>query len=421
LFLLDRGDRPDVPLVPGDVREFAGWNAAGDQMAFVAAEPLPGIAGERFALLFVPNSNARSAIHVADRDGKNPRRLFSGLRATFLRWAPKDEKLSVWLTFEPTFRSWATVSREFGMWSFDPAAMLDSKTGKLEWMPVRGFEQAELGHNHLMRGEHEIASKWYETALQDMSAEEKKQLIAFQLVHAMGKNHQRNPETERLAQVFSIVPPRAQPVEEQLMTQLLQPLPSNENKQPNPGFQAKFRRDSQLAEVFLGLGDVEGGTAWFSGATADADALLSSRLMLSQFLLLRERWNEYANCVCNEILPKWAASEREVMLAALPLGDPHLLVKLSEERVVAIKNSLVDLRDKAKGDDDKLLIDLILKEVGKHLKEAKLVEVVDKRLPLRQANDGRGNGDLASIIEQVRMNRKILDGDWRARMIDGAD
>jgi hypothetical protein len=270
-----------------------------------------------------------------------------------------------------------------------------------------------------MRREYAVAGKWYEDALEDMSAEQKQQLIPFRLIHAMGKNHDRNRAAVELAQAFYADPLQGQPIDNQrlassLLAQLLQPRPFNENELPNPKFQNRLRHDCHLAEAFLGVGDLKGGETWFASETGDADEILSSRLMRSQFLLFQSRWSEYADCICDEILPRMV-SDSQVMLAALPLGYAELLAKLHKERVESIKNRLMALRDKAKGNGDKLLVDMLLREVARYLKDDNLVEIVNKRLAI----EGQINGDWGNSVRQIQANRKMLDGDWITRVLEG--
>ena len=90
----------------------------------------------------------------------------------------------------------------------------------------------------------------------------------------------------------------------------------------------------------MSLDDLEGGRAWFANIKGDSETRLSTRLMVTQFLLMQGKWKEYVDCLSKEVLPAWMDLETSkdeyemrfrtsaVVLAALPLGSSDFLAKL---------------------------------------------------------------------------------------------
>src|SRR5207237_4219873 len=117
------------------------------------------------------------AVYRADGAGEQPgKEAFSGMRVTFPHWSPDEEKLSVWFTFSPTYRSYLSVvvdalSRGVlhpSLRRGDPAAVFDVKTGKIGWMTVSPQEKVQVGHYHLLKRDYAEAWRWYEEAVREM-------------------------------------------------------------------------------------------------------------------------------------------------------------------------------------------------------------------------------------------------------------
>jgi hypothetical protein len=67
---------------------------------------------------------------VADGAGREPgSEVFSGMRVTFPQWSPTEDKLSLWVTFNPPHRSFVSMLLGWGLRPGDPAAVFDLKTG----------------------------------------------------------------------------------------------------------------------------------------------------------------------------------------------------------------------------------------------------------------------------------------------------
>src|SRR5262249_10153839 len=120
---------------------------------------------QRWAFLLTPDAMARDAVCLAGGAGNEPgREVFSGMRVTFPRWSPKEDKLSVWFTFSPTHRYLVARLLVGGLPLGDPAAACDPTTGQVHWMAVNAFEKAQVGHYHLFKGKYAEAWRWYQEA-----------------------------------------------------------------------------------------------------------------------------------------------------------------------------------------------------------------------------------------------------------------
>ena len=129
------------------VRRFAGWGPSGKHLAFVVVDDnITYAKPDSWAFLLTPETGARDAVVLAAGDGTQPGRdVFSGMRVTFPHWSPVEEKLSLWVTFSPTFRSWLSRIFGWGLMPGDPAAVLDVETGEMTWMAVNAHEKAQVG------------------------------------------------------------------------------------------------------------------------------------------------------------------------------------------------------------------------------------------------------------------------------------
>src|SRR5439155_23517682 len=100
LHVLRPGEQMSPPVSRRPVRRFAGWDDAGKNLAYVVPDTAPFAAEPLWAFLLVPDPQARDAVLVADGTGDDPgREVLSGMRVTFPRWSPRDDRLSLWVTF----------------------------------------------------------------------------------------------------------------------------------------------------------------------------------------------------------------------------------------------------------------------------------------------------------------------------------
>ncbi len=171
--LANPATKKDRIIGDAEMCNFLGWDAGGEQLAFVARQPLPHDPAKSWAFLFLPDVRARNTVMVApDADPAQRRIVFSGLQVTFPHWSPKEAKLSLWATFRPPYRSWLSHLLELGADSSDPlrgltlrpgdpALVLDPATGERSWKAIDAHEKTQVGHYHLMRREYDEAWRWY--------------------------------------------------------------------------------------------------------------------------------------------------------------------------------------------------------------------------------------------------------------------
>src|SRR5262249_51802265 len=141
---------------------FLGWDADGEQLAFVARQSLPHDPTQSWAFLFLPDIHARNRLLIApDADPAQTKTVFSGLQVTFPKWSPKEAKLSLWATFRPAYRSWLSYLLDLGgdardplrgltLQPGDPALVLDPATGERQWKAINDREQTQIGQYHLL-------------------------------------------------------------------------------------------------------------------------------------------------------------------------------------------------------------------------------------------------------------------------------
>ena len=143
------------------VRNFVGWNNDGTRLAWTLPEP-PEFMGRNWAFLFPRVRGARDRVYISDVNGGESRLAHSGMRITFPRWSQSDDALSMWATFTWTRPNWFLAVLGGLLGPGDPAAILDGKTGELQWLPVDAREEAQVGHYYLLKQDYEQAWRWYE-------------------------------------------------------------------------------------------------------------------------------------------------------------------------------------------------------------------------------------------------------------------
>jgi tetratricopeptide (TPR) repeat protein len=391
------------------VRRFAGWSAAGRNIAYIVPDQLADPAGESWAFLLPPDPLARDAVLLADGDRKEPaKEIFSGMRVTFPTWSPTEDKLSLWFTFCPTHRSW--VSRFFG-WGLrpgDPAAVFDVQSGKISWLAVNAYEKAQIGHYHLLKRDYAEALRWYEQATKEQpprSADATSRLMEdltdprdFRVFHSYCLS-KLNREKEAQAKLAEF---------EKDFLQLGPPKPAGDDiGQPlRELFDAKsivsaMLRDLYVAEVFLSLDAAGDGAKFFQDRLAGGDeiARLSRALALSQFLLVERKHADYAELATGTIAPLClkilksqpgiggafnldarSALAYHAGLALLPLYTPEFLSKLPEDKLQALVPRWQALQAQATDDTTRLGFDLFLLAAATRLGKENERRTVDERV-----------------------------------------
>jgi hypothetical protein len=414
LRLLTEGGELSEPINRRPVRQFAGWQGDGKHLAYVVPDPAAPAAGESWAVLLTPDPLARDAVYLADGRGTEPgREVFSGMRVTFPNWSPADDKLSLWVTFSPAYRSSVSgwlLSLNLGLRRGDPAATFDTRTGRLGWMAVDANEKAQVGHYYLLKRDYAEAWRWYEQAERDAppAKPDEATLDPAHLEEALGtrdpaffeyycltKLGRDGEAREKLAQfrrTYLRLPDEGQEpllgvrVGDEVGTWL------QELVDPHK-LTGALLRDLYMAEVFLSVDAAEDGEAFFRREldTAPSDsARLGSALVLAQFLLLRNKHRAYAELATGTIAPLLFRAERgasfqmlrdltalrsvQEFAAAyaggftlLPLFVPDFVAGLPDDQVRALAPRWEALRAAAHDDFSRLAADLVLDAVYRRL------------------------------------------------------
>lgn len=395
---------------PNGVRSFAGWDATGGQLAYTAAGGAPLADGGQFSLLLIPDPRARDTLCVASGDGQGAGRpLISGLRATFARWSPRDDKLSLWFTFSPPYCSPFSTGSGRGLQPGDPAALIETKTSKITWMTVGAHEEAQVGHYHLLKGDYAEAWRWYARAEHDRAAEKAEpgerpafddfSLFAWYCLDKLGRHDEA---AARLAEfrkrAADLLPPGDPKAADPELRDLRPLLP--------------LARDLYAAEAFLSLDAAADGEAFFRRALDDARAdedRLSAAVVLSQLVLLQGRSDEYAVLVTKTVAPLllkswqaqgagreairlWAAQRLPVALGSLslaPLCRSDVVGKVSEGKARELAADWEKLRAKAPDDLSRLAADVILERLYRRLGRDKEAADARQRVKANPAAGGR--------------------------------
>lgn len=392
-----------MPINVRPVRKFAGWNAAGDQLAYVAPEAFSRTLDDSYwAMVFFPQPLARDVIYVAPGNGSaTGDAVFSGMRVTFPHWSPTEEKLSVWFTYTPTYRSLLSEFLRWGLQQGDPAAIFDIETGDIEWMTVNAAEKVQVGHYHLLQKDYDAALKWYEQAAAELPPEippESESMFrpfvglqnfAFFHYYCLDKLGRTEEAAAKLADFErTFFPPPAEisatatPEEQQVVADQNQWLDA---QTPMP----RLLRNLYIAEVFLSLEAAAEAETFFRAALETApheNAQLADAIVLSQILLVRQKTAEYADFATNTLAPLVkqtfhfeqygpAAEDRALMLlpehlavtSLVPMFSTEFVAGLTTEQVGTLVPRWETLREQSDHDTAKLGCDLFLKAAYQRL------------------------------------------------------
>jgi Tol biopolymer transport system component len=401
----------DGPLPPAlsrqPVRAFAGWNSSGDRLAYIVGEQPALPEKEQWAFLLLPDPLPRDAVYLVEGNQGPGDEVFSGMRVTFPRWSPKEDRLSLWFTFSPIHRSLFSRSHGQGLARGDPAALYDVKTGTITWMAVNAFEKAQVGHYYLLKRDYAEAWKWYAEA-EEAAAREKVpvgdvavvaaavpalaslfagrdfSLFEYHCLNKLGRKQEAQVKLEQLRRLFA---PGGQP-----------------DARTDP-FTLALLRDLYTAEVFLSIDAPETARDFFQEAVAiartEADRL-SSALVLGQLLLLDRELARYAELTLDTVMPllvKRPEMQAEEM-ALLPLYTPEYLELLPEAQVA-------QLVARAETQQPQRPIDLFLRAAYQRLGRQEDRDHADARIRLSAAGrDGYQPEQLARRIQDLRAFRR---------------
>jgi Tol biopolymer transport system component/tetratricopeptide (TPR) repeat protein len=450
LRLLVRGEELSEPINEHPVRRFAGWDSSGERLAYISPDPslVPATEmGDTWAFLILSDPLSRDAVHLADGDGRSAREIFSGTRVTFPRWSPSEAKLSLWFTFQPTYRSWLSRVLGFGLRPGDPAAIFDAKSGEIGWMAVSPQEKVQIGHYYLLKKDYERAWKWYEEAAAELPAPERPTVeefmrhyvpannfavFQFYCLEKLGRHDDARQKLSLFAETYLPRPnepaARDQPerrlhaADERWLKAVLAP----------ESFSASLLCDLYVAEVLLSLDAAADAEQLFAKRQAEAEsdaARLSAAIVLAQVLLLEGQRAEYAQVMTDSVGPLLLAAwqpkpverfldnilvepDPQVFLfvaggmSLLPMCDGEFLATLPAERLAAIAARWEALRSDARDDVSRLAIDLHLQAAYGCLDQTDKQEQVTSRLEANPQRAGLPSEDaVRPIIELLRVAR----------------
>ena len=447
-------DQSSSTLVPS-ARAFVGWDEKNASLAYVTADPVPHQDGAEWVFLLTPNPQYRDALWLAPADGSSPgEKVFSGMQVTFPQWAAKESKVSLWATFNPSYRSWSSGLFDYlafmarldelsGQSSSinlnnlrvrpgDPALLLNPENGALDWKAINPHEQLQLGHYYLLKHDYTTAWQWYDQANQTARAEEVREALFFQY-YCLAKLHRDNEAREKLSQFQRDFWPKL-------------PEAPNKPKENGPTAaefirtladpqtpQGQLVQDLYIAEVFLSLDAAADGENYFraelKNATSDT-MRLNKALVLAQFLLLTKKYPEYLDLASTTLLPLFldhnalpaaAAANRDdnpltqlgsyigPQLAILPLCDPAFARSLEREQSEKLLARLQELRNRASRDRQRLWLDVMLHATHQALGQTMQTGIVARRIADNpEVLDAQHGKDAVALIGEVRLSAAAM-------------
>lgn len=299
------------------IRRFAGFDATGQQIAYVVGQTGFHSRSDDGTLLLRVNDQP-DCVRLAPANATGPgREIFSGMQVTFPAWSPTEERLSLWLTFVPRYRSLLSLFAQIGMWPGDPAVTIDVKTGALSWMPVTPQEELQVGNYYLLKGDPEEAWRWYQKArpklppaksprnwqdfTQTVGAPENSQLFEYICLKRLGRDDEAAAKWNEFQTHFY-------PSGDAAGTEEPVPNPTAGvalNADADPVMRALIR-DLLIAEVFLSVDGLNEAIAQFRQPppAEEADAIAFSRtVVLAQLLLIANQDSDYLILCTESIAP----------------------------------------------------------------------------------------------------------------------
>jgi hypothetical protein len=351
-----------------------------------------------------------------------------------------------------------------GLRSGDPAALLDARTGTLSWMAVNPVEEMQIGHYEQMkhryteawrRYEHAIAAQpdagSTETPAAKSATEWLGQLfsprgIAVFQFHCLSKLGRLDEARKSLDAFRKSYPPQlpslaAQSAEASIPGTLF-PLDQpwfRDAMQPG-GLCTRLLQDLYIAEVLLSLDSADDASDYFRRASASSSGetditRLSAAVVLSQILLLKGKYDDYAELSTETLAPLLLKLRRsqpaqtnagaldltrhvpDVVggLALLPLSCKTFLAGLSKGVLTSMAVRWEALGSNATDDLDRLAIDLVLEASYRQLdRPAERRRVLDRieRNPVHKSAAASAGTTLAGTVtdEMVESVRALASG-----------
>jgi tetratricopeptide (TPR) repeat protein len=437
------------------VRRFFGWNADGDRLAYTSPSGSPHSAESPWALLLLPNNSARDQVFVVEGDAGPGKLAFSDMRVTFPQWAPKDDKLSLWVTFAPACQS--MVSNFLG-WSGrygDPAAVFDLKTQQLSLMPVSAPEMAQAGHCCLLRRDYAQAWRWYEEAEKKQPKREQAivrnwddfyrsvqgprdfGLFEYLCLNKLDRQKEAQAKLARFRREFfpriatsqDEKPEEESKIERESFTKFVAEMLGPEK------FCGQLLLDLYAAEVFLSVNAHEDAEAYFRAEiilAASDEARLSRAIVLGQVLLLEEKYREYAELatgtiapLLNNVLPSYLGADRSEIVdlfkvvayigeyAVVPMGAKQFLGTLPNGQVREMLTRWEKMRASA-NERTRPLFDLVLRGMYQKLGMTKELGASAKRLESAPRGDFEipNDDDLGAFITKTHQDMQANLRNW---------
>jgi hypothetical protein len=405
LFFLRPGEDRGQKINRRPVLRFAGWNTAGDYWAYIAPDFVPPATKDIWALLLLPDPKSRDAVLVGQDRGPESE-VLSGMRVTFPQWSSREDKLSLWVTFSPTYRSLPSLMLGWGLRPGDPAAIFDLKTRQLTWMATNPEEKLQVGHYYLLKRDYAMAWHWYEEAERGMPvAKEAARGEIFDYLQQLTE-----PRRGALFFEYYCLTKLNRPAEaREKLSQFRRSFLSERRDRQSPERKATDQpaerwaaelldprrlwapllRDLYIAEVLLSLDAAADAEAFLqqslTAATKDMSRLASA-LVLAQVLLLEKKHSAYASVATERIGPllieaanpstadenshsadfkPWIDLIETLSLA--PLFDAGFIRGLESDQVKAMTHSWKRLRDQATNESSRLHADLVLQALYQRL------------------------------------------------------
>lgn len=401
------------------VRKFAGFNVSGRLLAYVVPQLPEAVSGQpQWSLLLSADPRARDSVWIAPADASEAgREVFRDMQVTFPRWSPAEDRLSLWLTFAPRYRSLVSRLLGWGLRPGDPAATLDSQNGEVAWMAVTPGEEFQVGHRHLLRREYGEAWNWYERARARLPKSEKPADSA-NFLSRLG-----HPEEARVFEMICLEKlgreDEARQLEEELRSAFQELLRGATRAEAVPGpdpilaqlasageLVTHLLLDLYVAEVFLSVDHQEEALAYFRRERPEStpDAKLSRLLVLSQVLLIRDDAAEFAALWTREIAPAVMDAEsqraakatggdvdrlRDLMsgLALAPLFSREFVEQYSAEAAGEQVLAWTALRERAAPGAQTLAVDLVLRAFALRQDDQSGAAEAERRLAANPANE----------------------------------
>jgi hypothetical protein len=324
------------PLTDRRVRQFAGWNSKGDDLAYVTPEKIPTLRKDYWSFLLVPDPLARDAV-VLKPGSQHEKTVLDGLRVTFPTWSPTENKLSLWVTFAPCYRSWLWLFLRYGLRPGDPAAIFDVGSGKLSWLAVNDYERSQIGRYFHLKKEYQQAWEWYEkskgagTPLSGiltntgLPAVNEQLFYEYLCLSKLGRAAEAQERLARFEAAFSKTPQGKAGVAQQVISPLVPEISDRKD------FYFPLMHDFLIAEVFLSLDAAEDGADFFRTELQKADSdgkRLGAAITLGQILLVQGKHEEYA-AVCSASLAPLLIKDAKSHAPRLQLGSVLELIIIS--------------------------------------------------------------------------------------------